>query len=76
MRLTIGDLKRDGKLLEIGCLGCGRHIYVDAARAGLPEWLPVPEAAARLVCSQCGALNQPTSHPIWARPDARARGVL
>ena len=81
--VTIGDLKRDGKLLEIGCLGCGRHVYVDAASCGLPQSLPVPNAAARLVCSACGARNRPVpdpriglSCPIYARPDARAPGVL
>jgi hypothetical protein len=74
--VTIADLIRDDKLLEIGCLGCGRHVYVDAAGPGLPEWLPVPDASARLVCSQCGALNQPSWHTIYARPDARAPGVL
>lgn len=74
--VTIADLIRAQKLLEIGCLGCGRHVYVDAARSGLPAWLPVPEASTRLVCSGCGALNQPAWHPIYARPDARAHGVL
>ena len=74
--VTIADLIRDDKLLEIGCLGCGRHVYVDAAASGLAKCLPVPNAAARLACSQCGAINQPIWHPIWARPDARAHGVL
>jgi hypothetical protein len=74
--LTIADLIREGKLLEIGCLGCGRHVYVDAAGVGLPSDLPVPNAAARLACSGCGAINQPRWHPIYARPDARAPEVL
>ena len=74
--VTIADLTRDGKLLEIGCLGCGRHVYVDAADVRLPNDLSVPNAAARLACSGCGAINQPTWHPIYARPDARAPGVL
>jgi hypothetical protein len=74
--VTIADLIRDGKLLEIGCLGYGRRVYVDAAGAGLPNNLPVPSAAARLACSCCGAINQPSWHPIYARPDARARRVL
>ena len=74
--VTIADLTHDGKLLEIGCLGCGRHVYVDAACVGLPNDLPVPNAAARLACSGCGAINQPRWHPIYARPDARAPGVL
>jgi len=74
--VTIADLIRYGKLLEIGCLGCGRHVYVYAAGVGLPGSLPVPKAAARLACSGCGAINQPSWHPIYARPDARAPGVL
>jgi hypothetical protein len=74
--ITIGDLKRSGQLLEIGCLGCGRHLYVNAAGVGLPDNQPVPEVARRLACTGCGAINQPTWHPIWARPDARAPGVL
>jgi hypothetical protein len=48
--VTFADLIRDRKLLEIGCLGCGRHVYVDAAEVGLPYSLPVPSAAARLPC--------------------------
>ena len=74
--VTIGDLKIAGKLLELGCMGCSRHLYVDPASLPLPDGLPVPETAGRLACSQCGAINQPTWHPIWARPDARTPGVL
>jgi hypothetical protein len=37
--------------VTIGCLGCGRHVYVDAAKSGFPAWLAVPEVPARLVCS-------------------------
>jgi hypothetical protein len=70
--ITIADLTRDGKLLEIGCLGCGRHVYVDASRSGLLEWPPVPEVSARFVCSRCGALNQPT---IRSTP-GRTTGLL
>jgi hypothetical protein len=74
--VTIADLICDGKLLEIGCLGCGRHVYVEPVTCGLPLWLPVPRAAARLACSGCGAINQDTWHPIYARPDGRVPGVL
>jgi hypothetical protein len=31
--VTIGDLKREGRLLEIGCMACNRHLYVDPAGA-------------------------------------------
>lgn len=74
--VTIGDLKRTGKLLELACMGCARHLYIDPASLPLPDVLPVPETAARLACSQCGAINQETWHPIWARPDTRVAGVL
>lgn len=82
--VTIADLKRDGKLLEIGCMGCNRHVYIDPASIALPDNQPVPTAAARLVCSVCGASNRRAPeqargglwHPIWARPDARVPGVL
>jgi hypothetical protein len=69
--LTIGDLIRDGKLLEVGCLACKRHLYIDPASVGLPHDLAFPHIAGRLKCSRCGAVNTPTSTPIWARPDAR-----
>jgi hypothetical protein len=75
--VTIGDLIRDGKLLEIHCGSCrpARHLYIDAGSLDLPKRLPVPEVANHLVCSVCGAKNSDTYHPIWARPDARVPGV-
>ena len=39
----------------------------------IPGDMAVLMAAARLACSGCGAINQPNWHPIYARPDARAR---
>jgi hypothetical protein len=81
--VTIGDLRREGKLLEIGCMACNRHLYLDPASIDLPDHQPVPTAAARLVCSVCGASNRRAGeqasgglrHPIWARPDVRVPGV-
>ena len=32
-----GDLRRDHKALEIGCLNCDRHEYVDANSVKLPD---------------------------------------
>ena len=76
--MTIGDLIREGKLLEIYCGNCrpARHLYIDASCLDLPKRLPVPEVANHLVCSVCGARNGETYHPIWARPDARVTGVI
>jgi hypothetical protein len=75
--VTIGDLIRDGKLLEVHCASCrpARHLYIEAGSLDLPKRLPVPEVANHLVCSVCGAKNSDTYHPIWARPDARVPGV-
>src|SRR5262245_46490346 len=71
-RVTIGDLIREGKLLEVHCGNCRpeRHLYIDAGSLGLPKRMPVPEVARHLVCSKCGARNTETHHPIWARPHA------
>src|SRR5262245_39986973 len=75
--VTIGDLIRDGKLLEVHCGNCRpeRHLYIDAGSLDLPRRMPVLEVADHLVCSVCGAKNSETYHPIWARPDARVSGA-
>lgn len=72
--VTVGDLRRDGKALEIGCLNCSRHEYVDPNSIKLPDGLPVPKVADRLRCTRCGFRNSPTSSKVWARPDARPPG--
>ena len=75
--VTIGDLIRECRLLEVHCGNCrpARHLYIDAGSLGLPKRMPVPEVASHLVCSRCGARNSETYNPIWARPDARVGGV-
>jgi hypothetical protein len=75
--VTIGDLIRDGKLLEVHCGNCRseRHLYVDAGSLDLPKRMSVPEVANHLVCSKCGARNSETFNPIWARPDGRVGAV-
>jgi len=72
--VTIGDLRRQGKALEIGCLNCNRHEYVDASSIALPDSYPVPKIADGLRCSRCGFRNSATSSKVWARPDARPPG--
>ena len=52
--VTIGDLRREGKALEIGFLNCNRHEYVGAKSIKLPNAYPVFRVAARLRCSRCG----------------------
>jgi hypothetical protein len=75
--VTIGDLIREGKLLEVHCGNCRpeRHLYLNPEILRLPKRMSVPEVARHLVCSRCGAKNSDTYHPIWARPDARVPGV-
>src|SRR4051794_39535725 len=75
--VTIGDLIRDGKLLEAHCSSCRpeRHLYLNPEILRLPRRMPVPEVAGHLVCSKCGAKNSETYNPIWARPDARVGGA-
>ena len=72
--VTIGDLIRDGKLLEVHCGNCrpARHLYIDAGSLDLPKRLPVAQIADHLVCSVCGAKNSGTYHPMDPRraPDA------
>jgi hypothetical protein len=51
--VTIGDLIREGKLLEVHCGNCRpeRHLYIDVSSLDLPKRMPVPEMANHLVCS-------------------------
>jgi hypothetical protein len=74
--VTIGDLIKSGRLLEVHCSSCrpALHLYIDARSLDPPKRMPVPEVADHLVCSVYGAKNSDTDHPIWARPDARCQG--
>ena len=60
--VTIGDLIREGKLLEVHCGNCRpeRHLYLNPEILRLPKRMPVPEVARHLVCSKCGARNSET----------------
>jgi hypothetical protein len=75
--VTIDDLIREGKLLEVHCSSCVRSVISISTPAvsTCPSACPVPELANHLVCSKCGARNSETYNPIWARPDARVGGV-
>jgi hypothetical protein len=75
--VTLGDLARDAKFIEVECLACkpSRHLYIEPLSLGLPKRLSVPEVADHLVCSVCDARNDELKRPIRARPDARVQGV-
>jgi hypothetical protein len=75
--VTVGDLARDGTLLEVECSACKppRHLYIEPLSLGLLKRMPVPEVANHLVCSVCGFRNDEIKRQIHARPDARVPGV-
>ena len=76
--VTIGDLIREGKLLEVHSGNCQpeRHLYLNLEILWLSKRMPVAELASHLVCSKCGARNSETHNPIWTRPHARVGNVV
>ena len=66
--VTIGELRRTGKLLEVGCTKCWRVAYVDPNTLPFPDAEPVPTVHRRMKCS-CGEKGG------YSRPDARVMGV-
>jgi hypothetical protein len=74
--VTVGDLIREGKLLEVHCSSCrpARHLYIAVGSLDLPKRMPVPEVADHLVCSLCGAKNSDPYHPICQAGCQSARG--
>jgi hypothetical protein len=66
--VTIGDLARDGKLLEVECSACrpSRHLYIEPLSLGLPKRLAVPEVANHLVTRKAPSLMA-TSAPSAVR---------
>ena len=65
--VTIGDLRRNGKLLEVGCRRCWNVRYLDPKQLPFGDLQPVPEAHRRMKCSMCGAGGE----QCYSRPDAR-----
>lgn len=66
--VTMGDLRRKGELLEVGCR-CGRTLYLDPSTLPFSANQPVPTVYQRMKCSSCGA------KAWYSRPDARVLGV-
>jgi len=69
--VTLQDLIRSGKRLELGCHVCHLHQYIDPSIIALPAATPVPAVADALRCPQCTATNTQSGYPVWTRPDAR-----
>ena len=74
--VTIGDLIREGKLLEVHCgkLPAGAALLSAILRIlRLPKRMAVPEVASHLVCSRCGATNSETFNPILGTAGCQGR---
>ena len=67
--VTIGDLRRGGQLLEVGCRRCWNVRYLDPFSLPFGHVQPVPTAHKRMKCSVCGA----DGSQCYSRPDARVR---
>lgn len=67
--VTIGDLRRKGELLEVGCTKCWHVAYVDPHQLPFHGNVGVPDAYRRMKCTKCG------SRAGYSRPDARTGGV-
>ncbi len=72
--VTLEDLMRAGRRLEVGCFACHYHGYVDPAAIALAPDTPTPFAGDRMGCPRCGARNREKGYPLWSRPDARQPG--
>jgi DNA-directed RNA polymerase subunit RPC12/RpoP len=62
--VTIGDLRRDRRLLWVYCRECGRERDLDPSTLSLPGEHPVPEVGKRMRCTACG------SRKVYMAPDA------
>jgi hypothetical protein len=68
--VTLGDLIRDGKLMWVYCISCGRERDVDPTSLALPPGTPVPTLGrSHLKCSGCGARE------IDTRPELYPGGI-
>jgi hypothetical protein len=68
--VTIGDLIREGKLLEVHCGNCRpeRLLYLNPEILCLPKRMSVPQVARHPVCSKCGARNSEPITPFRRDP--------
>jgi hypothetical protein len=67
--VTIGDLRREGKALEVGCTKCWHVVYMDPRNLPFHDDQAVPAAYQRMKCSRCGAKAG------YSWPDGRVGGV-
>lgn len=72
--VTLAELSRNGRMLEVGCNICHRHLFIPPSSLKLSQRLPLLEVANHLTCSQCGARNTELKTPIWARSGAQISG--
>ena len=68
--VTIGDLLRDSKMLEVGCIDCGHWCYLDPRELPFIDCEPVPTLYRRMRCRKFGLKGRG-----YSRPDARVGGM-
>jgi hypothetical protein len=62
---TLGDLRRQGKLIEVVCTKCGHAYYVDPRELPFSDRERVSNVHKRLKCPKCRAFSG------YSRVDAR-----
>ena len=75
--VTLSDLARVGKLLEIHCSARRpeRHLFIDPLSLGLPRRTQSRRSRIISFAPKCGSRNTPIKTPISAMSDARIAGV-
>ena len=66
--VTIGALRRDGRLLWCYCLDCQHEAEIDPGASGLFDDIPVPEAGRHFKCSRCGSRMVTTRPQVYNEP--------
>ena len=77
--VTIGDLIRDGKLLEVHCASCRpeRHLCINPEILRLPKRMPMPEVASTwFAASAVPGIVRPTTHLGEAGYQGRRCGAI
>ena len=73
--VTIGDLRRDRRLLWVYCRECGRERDVDPSTLPLPGAHPVPEVGNRMVGNR-KITDRPRPAALADRPETIRRGEV
>jgi len=65
--ITLGDVKLEEHVLEIGCMNCQQHGFYDPTGLDYPDDTLIDDIADTLTCKQCGFRNHPGRIMMWVR---------